>query len=299
MPEDNVKFKKIVDHVYNGVYLLDKDRKITYWNKGAEDITGFLADEVRGTSCSKNILVHVDEKGQELCQGLCPVAATLEDNKSREASVFLHHKNGHRVPVSVRITAVRDKHDNNVGAIEIFTDISDKNAVLRIKELEKLAMIDQLTKLPNRNYIDNELIKCFEEKKRYQMSFGIIFADIDYFKTFNDNHGHLVGDKILKVISQTFLSNARPFDLIGRWGGEEFVCIIRNINTDQLNKIGNKYRLLVEKTFIDNNGNNLNVTISMGASLAKDNDTIETLIKRADALLYQSKSSGRNRLTIS
>jgi diguanylate cyclase (GGDEF)-like protein len=167
-----------------------------------------------------------------------------------------------------------------------------------LKEFEKLALLDNLTQLPNRNYIEREIQSRFEEKKRFNVPFGILFIDIDHFKNFNDIYGHDVGDDVLKFVAKTFVANARPFDLYGRWGGEEFIGVIRNINGKDLELLGDRLRSLINNSYILHDNEKLYVTISIGATLIRENDTIKSLIKRSDALLYKSKAAGRNRLTI-
>jgi len=296
--EKNV-LEGIIDNLHDGLYFVDRNRIILFWNKAAEKITGFSAQEVVGTSCSDNILNHVDDKGNNLCVGICPLAFTLDDGKYRSAEVYLHHKNGHRIPVSVRISTLRDDNDNIIGGIELFTDMSEQSANrLRVKELEKLALLDNLTQLANRHYIENELHNRFAEKKRFDIPFGILFMDLDSFKKINDLYGHNTGDKVLRSVAKTFISNARPFDLYGRWGGEEFVGIIRNINSSDLESLGNRLRLLTEKSYIIHENEQLNVTVSIGATIVKENDTADSLLKRADMLMYQCKEAGGNRLIL-
>ena len=292
-------YKKIMENIHDGLYFVDRDRVITYWNKAAEKISGFTADEVVGKSCSDNILTHVDREGNSLCTGICPLAETILDEKPREAEVYMHHKDGHRIPVSLRVSTLTDSDGNIIGGIELFTDISNQAAnELRVKELEKLALLDNLTQLANRNYIEREIRNRFEEKKRFNVPFGILFIDIDHFKKFNDTYGHDVGDDVLKFVANTFVANARPFELYGRWGGEEFVGIIRNINAKDLELLGNRLRSLIEKSYIMRENEKLYVTISIGATLGRENDTMDSLMKRADTFLYKSKAAGRNRLTI-
>jgi len=292
-------FERIIENLHDGLYFVDRDRVITYWNKAAERISGFTANEVVGTSCSDNILTHVDSEGNSLCTGMCPLAATIADEKSREAEVYMHHKDGHRIPVSIRVSTLTDTDGKVLGGIELFTDISNQATnELRVKELEKLALLDNLTQLANRNYIEKEIQSRFEEKKRLNVPFGILFIDIDHFKNFNDIYGHNVGDDVLKFVSNTFVANARPFDLYGRWGGEEFIGIIRDINDKELELLGDRLRLLIENSYLILENEKLYVTISIGATLINENDTIDSLIKRADTLLYKSKAAGRNRLTI-
>jgi diguanylate cyclase (GGDEF)-like protein len=191
-----------------------------------------------------------------------------------------------------------DADGHIVGGIELFTDISHQAVnEMRIRELEKLAFLDRLTRLANRHFIEMEIDHRFEEKKRYRIPFGVLFMDIDHLKNFNDTYGHDVGDEVLKLVANTFLSNARPFDLFGRWGGEEFICIARNVDVRELQSVGNRLRLMIETSYLMHDNQKLNVTISMGATMAGNKDTPESLVKRADSLLYDSKTAGRNRVT--
>jgi diguanylate cyclase (GGDEF)-like protein/PAS domain S-box-containing protein len=294
-----VSYERIIENLHDGLYFVDRDRIITFWNKAAEQISGFTANEVVGKSCSDNILTHVDSEGNSLCNGMCHLAATISDGKPREAEIYMHHKDGHRIPVSVRDSTLTDRDGNIIGAIELFTDISNQAVnELRVKELEKLALLDTLTQLANRNYIEREIQSRFEEKKRFNVPFGILFIDIDHFKRFNDIYGHDVGDDVLKFVANTFVANARPFDLYGRWGGEEFIGIIRNINGNSLELLGNRLRSLTENSYIIHENEKLHVTISIGATLVNENDNFDSLIKRADTLMYKCKSAGRNCLTI-
>jgi diguanylate cyclase (GGDEF)-like protein/PAS domain S-box-containing protein len=294
-----IDYRKLLAHIRDGVYFTDTNRRITYWNKGAERITGYSAEEVVGRCCRDNILVHVDENGRSLCQGHCPMAAIIADALPREAAIFLHHKQGHRVPVQVRAIALNDEQGQVVGAAEFFSDTSSYETLqARIQELENLALLDSLTQLPNRHHIEPELVSRFHEIQRLQVTFGLLFMDIDHFKRFNDTYGHDVGDEVLRVVARTLKATMRPFDLVGRWGGEEFVCILRNVRTPQLLPIANRIRALIEASYVKAEDRTLRITVSMGATLATAEDSVETLIKRADRLMYTSKTNGRNRVTL-
>lgn len=291
-------FERIVENLHDGLYFVDKNRVITYWNKAAERITGFSADEVVGRACHESILTHIDEAGNCLCLEGCPLKATIEDKCPRSTRVFLHHKDGHRVPVSVRATVLTDENGEVIGGVEVFTDVSSLEAnEHRVKELEKLALLDNLTQLANRNYIEKELESRFQEKDRMGVPFGILVIDIDYFKNFNDTYGHDVGDKVLKYVANTLVGNARPFDLYGRWGGEEFIGIMRNVSIKELEAISERVRTLVENAYIVHNDEKLHVTVSIGTTAARVDDDAKSLFKRADTLMYQSKNEGRNRVT--
>ena len=288
-------FESLLNDLHDAVYFLDRDRKITFWNKAAERITGYTADEVIGSKCSDNILVHVNEQGESLCQNKCPMAMAMESGQASADEVYLHHKDGHRVPVSIRVAPLRDNDDNIVGSIEMFSDNTRSQRMQsRIKDLEVLALLDPLTKISNRAHLQAEIEIRFHERNRYGLEFGILFLDLDHFKNINDGYGHDVGDRVLKMVADTLLSTARPFDLFGRWGGEEFLGIIRNVNLESLINIGERCRVLIEKSYIAVGEQFVNVTVSIGATVSKPGDTVDSIVKRADDLLYRSKEQGRN-----
>src|SRR5512144_2150757 len=146
MPDDKDFYKDIIDNLYDGIYFVDRERVITYWNKGAERITGYASTQTVGRSCRDNLLNHVTANGVQLCLNSCPLAAAMEDGKDREAEVFVHHANGYRVPIVVRASPIRDKDGNIIGAVESF---SNNNSVIearnKLRELRQVAMTDPLT----------------------------------------------------------------------------------------------------------------------------------------------------------
>ncbi len=292
-------YEEILDNMADGLYFTDLNRVITYWNHGAERISGFGAHEVVGRSCAESILTHVDMDGNYLCDSMCPLYATILDGEPREAEVYLHHKDGHRVPVAVRVTQLRDNSGEVIGGVELFTDMSSQEAHrMRVKELERMALLDQLTQLANRAYLEEELAKRLEDYEDKQVPFGLLFMDIDFFKKFNDTYGRDVGDEVLKVVANTLTTNARPFDVYGRWGGEEFLGVIRHIEASDLEEIGNRMRTNIGASYLTSGDDRLSVTISIGATVIKPGDTVDDLVKRADTLLYQSKENGRDRVTL-
>ncbi len=290
--------RQLLEEVEEGVYFTDRQRQITFWNKGAERISGYASGEVLGKKCSDNILIHIDELGEPLCTGLCPLAKTLADRIVRQADVYLHHKDGHRVPVRIRVFPILDKERHVIGAAELFTDCTQKlDLRTRMEELEQMAMIDHLTGIANRRVSEHYLQTRLEELKRSGWPFGIIFFDIDGFKDLNDRYSHRIGDGALKMTAQSLQANIRSIDQVGRWGGEEFIVILANANPAALKKVAEKLRLLVEKSLFWGKGKPISVTLSGGATLARPQDTLQTLVDRADRLMYESKKAGKNRVS--
>ncbi len=287
-----------MEELFDAVYLVDRARKITYWNRAAEELTGYTREEVIGTRCRDNLLVHVGNDVQTLCDMNCPIDGSMTDGESRESEVYLRHKNGHRVRVSVRSKPLRDAAGEIAGAVEIFRDKSYREVVReRIAELERLALLDPLTRLANRRHVEATLEKRLKEMSRYGWGLGILFIDVDYFKHINDTRGHQIGDDVLRLTAKTMQASLRPFDFLGRWGGDEFVALVVNVSEAELFRIADRMRALVEQSKYIFNGDELDVTISIGAALAARGDTPEDLLARSDRSLYRSKRSGRNRVS--
>jgi diguanylate cyclase (GGDEF)-like protein/PAS domain S-box-containing protein len=293
-------YKRLLDNLYDGVYFTNTDRVITYWNKAAERITGLRADEVVGTSCRDNVLNHVDEDGANLCVGLCPLAVSIREQALHEREIWLHHKEGHRIPVLVRVAPVHDNKGTLIGAVEIFSDrFSSDEMRNRVEELERMAMMDSLTKAANRGYTETVLQQRLEEYRRYGWPFGVLFFDIDNFKKVNDTYGHAAGDKVLAMTARTLMYNVRSFDLCGRWGGEEFLVVVRASDHESLRKLASKlWRLVGSSILHEDDRVVLRATVSVGATLVMSGDTAEAIVARADSLMYESKRAGKNRVTV-
>ncbi|MCF7935605.1 MAG: sensor domain-containing diguanylate cyclase [Synergistales bacterium] len=294
-------YKRMLDTLYDGVYVVDTERKIHYWNMGAERITGYRRDEVYGRHCSDNILVHVDNEGNNLCLGMCPLAFTLQDGKMREADVYLHHKEGHRVPVSIRISPIEDDKGEIIGAVEIFSNNSEKLAALELAEsYYEMSITDQLTKAGNRRYSDISLLSAIDEYQNHHLPFGVLFIDLDHLREINDRLGHYAGDRALRMLALTVASDLQSFDFVGRWGDDEFLVILGNYTcTDKLAEKAEHLRMLIENSFFQDSLDNIvRGTASIGGTIVQEEDNLDRLLQRADEALYASKKRGNNTVTI-
>ncbi|OCL87612.1 Response regulator PleD [Aliarcobacter thereius] len=180
--------------------------------------------------------------------------------------------------------------------IYLYSKIKYINKIEHInKELILISSIDYLTKINNRKSIDyflNENIKFFE---RYKENFSIIMIDIDRFKNVNDIFGHLIGDNILIEFSELIKKNIREIDILGRFGGEEFIIICRKTQIDGALKLSEELRKKVAKHNFLVVGN---ITASFGVANFSSKDNIYTLLKKADTALYLAKTNGRNKVEL-
>ena len=292
-------YKDLIENLYDGVYFVNRDRAITYWNKGAEMLTGYSSSSVLGRSCNDNFLAHMNEDGINLCTSGCPLKDAIENGNSSEAEIYLHHSDGHRVPVTTKVFPLFDDNGNITGAVEIFSDNSSHVAnKRRIDELQELALLDPLTQVGNRRFLEMTLESKLAESVRYNNQMAIFFIDLDDFKRINDRYGHDTGDEALCVAARTLSTLIRPMDVLGRWGGEEFIAAASNINKDAVMAIAERFRSFIESSSIRVGEKRLPFTVTIGATIGKHNDDLTSLVKRADQLMYEGKGKGKNQVVI-
>jgi PAS domain S-box-containing protein/diguanylate cyclase (GGDEF)-like protein len=288
MIEDNEFYWKLLDTMKDGVCFANKKRKLTYWNKAAEELTGYRSGEVLGRGCCENILIHIDLEGDILCENKCPMRRAMDIEKTVECKLFLHHKDGHRVPVTVRVNPVKNKKGEVIGAVQIFSDRSAKELFMdRMQKLEHSGYVDPLTKIPNQKYIELHLKTRFWVMSQAGLPFGILYMKIDQMEEIKKNYGPKTVEHVLKNTAQTFINNMTPLDLIGRWEEEAFMGVFRNVDKDELDKIAHMYRVLVEKTsfFVDQQP--LTITISTAPVLAEPTYNEKTIVEKAKKVLLE------------
>jgi diguanylate cyclase (GGDEF)-like protein len=224
----------------------------------------------------------------------------MKTGEAQEAEIFLHHKDGHRVPVTTRILPLHGEGGEIIGALEVFRDASPLVvAQQELEELERLCLLDPLTQVGNRRYLETQLRARIDELERYGWPFGLLFCDVDQFKRFNDEHGHPLGDEVLKMVARTLVNCVRPFDFVGRWGGDEFLAIIAKVQAWQIYAVAERIRAMVQESALTSEGGELiKVSISIGAAIAGPEDDQESLLRRVDQLLYRSKRGGMNRVSL-
>ena len=298
--DDHADFHKLLlDDLYDAVYFVDPDRRILYWNRAAEALSGFNASEVVGKRCSDNLLCHVDEAGRSLCQGECPLSQSMQSGIRRKADVFMRCKDGHRLAVSVRVVPIMGENNQALGAVEIFSDIAHRKQLERRNvELKKMAYLDPLTRLANRRFLDSKIRQSLDELALFGRDFGVLLMDLDKFKRVNDSFGHSAGDVVLSHVADTISSTLRAGDTVGRWGGEEFLAILPDADQDHTLKMAERCRMLVRNSSVSVADTTVSVTMSVGATVLQEADSEDALFRRVDRALYQSKQGGRDRTTL-
>lgn len=293
--------QRLLDGVADGVYLVNRRREITFWNRSAARITGYRPDEVHGRRCMDNLLMHVDESGRELCRSQCPLLATIVDGQERTSRLWLRHADGHRVPVRVRTAPVRDDDGRIVGGMETFDDDTAlleavANVVDKVQTLEELAMTDVLTGLPNRRSFEQAAEARLDDVRRHGTPLGLLVVDIDRFHDVNTAYGYGTGDEALKMVARTIAGSRRAGDFLARWGGEEF-CILAWSDADEdAAALAERIRSLVAASVLPTEAADLRLTVSVGFALATADDTVASLFLRASDATLTAKARGRNQV---
>jgi len=298
MPDRERILNEVVETISEGVYFIDLDGRITFWNKGAERITGYLRSETVGKKCSESLLRHVDAAGCELCVNGCPLASVMTEGVPKETEVFLHHKDGHRVPVDVRASPITGPDVRPIGAIEVFSDRSERSSLIaELEALKQEVLKDALTGLGNRRYAELSAASAMRDSAAEGGSFGALMIDIDRFKNVNDQHGHLVGSKLLWMIGDAIKGHLRMIDYAFRYGGDEFVVVLPACSKAEAIVHSNDLRRAVQRAAPVLAGLPFPagaLTVSVGVAQLDPARGWEEMIKRADAAMYEAKTGGRN-----
>jgi diguanylate cyclase (GGDEF)-like protein/PAS domain S-box-containing protein len=281
------------------VYVVDRERKILYWNRGAEAVTGYLSQEMVGRVCGDTLLVHCDEQDNELCSADCPVTDALRDGTVHEADIYLRHRAGYRVPVRVRVLPLRNKEGGIVGAAEIF--LSDPFCVPRPDRdsaLEACGCLDLGTGLPDPGFTRAYLHEEVELFRQHRNPFGTIALQVEQMDDFQNLHGAEAASAMLRVVAQTMRHALRAQDFVGRWRRNLFLAIVPHCDQTYLEKTARRLRQIVGSAGLPWWGDVLSVKVTAGTALVCDEETIELLRERIEGSLPgAAPSSGEGRET--
>lgn len=302
LKESEEKLSVILDSVDAYVYLKNGEGRYLFANRALCELFGASMDEVVGQSDEKFVdaetLVKIREDDRQ-------VLVEGKSVKTEETRVNL--KDGR----TLMYLSVKRPLRNEAGAIYalcgISTDITERKRLE--DQVRQLAFYDPLTKLPNRRLLDDRLRQALAASKRSACFCALMVFDLDNFKPLNDEHGHLAGDLLLIEVARRLIACVREIDTVGRFGGDEFVVMLRDLNTDQAVStaqaavvaekirlsLSEPYRLPVSyATKVDGIVEH-RCTASIGVVVFLDNGaTQEDILKRADAAMYQAKAAGRN-----
>ncbi|MBI4834283.1 MAG: diguanylate cyclase [Planctomycetes bacterium] len=281
----------ILNHLAYGVYCTDINRKITYWSKGLERLTGVKSSDTVGKFCNTEFFKIFDDNDDNPChKGRCLLNEAVKTGLIHKREYMLQSKNGYKFPITLSVAPVKDFNREVKNLVALIRVSTSRMAGLKNdRELKRMAFTDGLTGIGNRRFTEMQLSSRLDDLRTYDWPFGILFIDIDRFKTINDKYGHHVGDEVLKTVANKISSNLRPYDFLGRWGGEEFIAIVNNFAKDRLFHIADRLRFVIERSDFFVDSETISLTVSIGATFGKINDTVVSLVCRADKLMYMGK----------
>lgn len=275
----------LLEELDEGIYIVDGERRILYWNRGAEKITGYLAQEVIGRTCQSDLLMHCDLEGKVLCGSGCPLAGVIEDGAPREVTVYLRHRDGHRLPVHVRARPLRDSQDHIVGALELFEPaVAPGRGRLRF-EIEPPAPV-------RREYAEWELAHALATLRRFGHRAAWMGVELDHAGEWEHRFGPGFLEAAMLRVAETLDANLGSRDLLVRWGRTGFRILLSPPEPLQAAEVGRKLTTLVRASTVPWWGDACTVTVSVAAAEATDEDTVESLEGKVQELLKLCQARG-------
>ena len=290
-------YLSVIDNLLDGVYFVNTERKITFWNKAAEEITGYSASEIVGRCCQSDILDHIDCDGRALCSTGCPLFATILDGRQRRDEVFLRHKDGYRVLIHVNIFPIIE-NGRNIGAVEVFTPrMSTRHDYCRA-QIQPAVSFDNRTDSDSSNEEAESYIAFkLQELRRSQNNFCVIFFDLVNLDAVNENYGAEVAENLQESVYKSIYYNIRPSDHFSYWENKGFIGVFEVNKEYEATLLADKVRYLVEGTDIPQKMNDFSILTSIGVTMANEHDTIESVVDRAHKVMLQCDNSSGTRIS--
>lgn len=292
---NNFENHSILNSLFEGIYIVDKHRKIIFWSKGAERITGFTDHETVGKFSHDNILNHIDIHGRQLCFEGFDLSQPMIDGQPREVDLYIQHKMGYMIPVKMKIIPwiIGGKVE---GTIEMFIESHESiHTIKRIGSISNKLLRDKLTGLPNKKRFEHFLVEKMNDYRNLDVPFGLILADIDNFEGINDTYGRESGDELLRLLSDTFRNSIKLADMIGRWENDAFIFLFSDVSNEAIYLLCEKIRVLSEGSTLRNSAfKDVDFTVSVGGTVIRNEDDINQIVERLYARLKKAKIRGGN-----
>ena len=290
---------QIFDNISLGLIVLDRDLTVKGWNCWMELHSSISFQEISG----KSILDFYPHLTQSKYSRFFKSVLSFGNYAffSQKLHKYLipmknpHHSAGYLPLMQQNCTAgpLRDEQ-GSISSIYISVQDVTEYVIYELKLIE-MSRLDPLTKLFNRRHLELSLIEDLKRSERFGTALSVVMIDIDFFKSINDSFGHLCGDQVIRQIASLLKETVRQTDIVGRYGGEEFCCILPETNAEQACMLAERLRETIARAELGFAGFPLHATISLGvAEYGQACNTLETLTKAADDALYASKGSGRD-----
>jgi two-component system cell cycle response regulator len=294
--EDPEIYRTLLEALKTGLCVVDRQRKIVFWNDGAQRTTGYLRHEVVGHSCVENLLQHCDGKSCELCGESCPLTAALHDAKPMDAMGFVHHKGGHRIFVHTWTVPVRDKHGSVIGAMQCFEARHVVPSLDRRRDSTSNAgFLDPVSGVANHAMMQSHLRETLATFRELGATFGVLGIQLGRLAEFRAKYGSEATNSMLRVVAQTLENSLRPSDFVGRWAEDQFLAILTNCNISALDAVSERVLKMAGSGGIEWWGRELHFAVTIAKTVPQAEDTLELLQQRVQesfaAHLEQESSS--------
>lgn len=286
----------LLDQLDEGVCMVDRDHRILYWNRGAERISGYFAHEVAGHFIHGDLLMRCESDGNSP-PGEGSVAGVMLDDKQRENTVFLQHREGHRLLVQVQSRPIHDAYGAVVGAVEVFEDAVTP-LVHRRHQLESFGCADSSTRSAHRKYGEMMVRQALEALNTFEIPFGWLRIGLDGALDLDRGFGHGMVNAAVKMIAAALDRNLASLDVLTRWETAEFRVEVNGCSRSELAAAAERLRLLVRASTVEWWGDRLRVTVSVGGATAEPGDTLESLEERAAQVYEGCVASGGDRSAV-
>ncbi len=288
------KSREVLDQMFEGVYIVAKDRTILYCNAAAEALTGYPAAQVTGRRCDDNLLLHVDDKGNILCNDNCPLTVALQEGRAKEAAVYLRHAQGHLVPVTVRAIPLRDEAGFVSSTMEVFIRTGSVTSIEQLKDLAQKAFVDSLTGIPNKQYIDSKLDNLLSSQVAGEnTTLSLMFLELANLREINDDFGMQAANTAIKVTARTIVENLPPGDLAARWYGGRFLIVSRMDTKTVLLNWANKIKVLIQQSVIEKD-EDIPLKVCVGGLFVKNGDNLDLVYQALENALKTSCTDTAN-----
>lgn len=289
LKDSEAKYRAVVEQTSEGILLFTADaHSIIEANQSAKNILGYSLEELIG----EKIENFLEEDNLQFSQRM-KILKQTKTNFRQEVVFFV--KEGKTINVEMSVSIIN--YQNKLVFCSVFRDISQRK--LLEEQLKFQAYHDNLTGLYKRNYFREYARKKLLTSQRKNQNLALIFCDIDYFKEINDNYGHDIGDLLLKKFAERIKYCLKQRDCLARWGGDEFVALLTNIESlEDITAIMERILQSIRRPFIFD-GVTLNTSTSIGVAIFPNHgNSLDSLLKKADEALYKTKRNGRNGYSI-
>ena len=280
--QDPEIFQEVLENLPWAVYVVNRERRILFWNRSAETMTGFMRHDVIGRSADDRILMHCDETGKLLGSEESPLGRAMREGKQHVAELYVRHKAGHRLKVRTNSLPILDDFGVVKAAVECFDEIpavqpNDRHRLM----LAAHGCLDRTTGLLNHAMSHSQLREHLEMLNDHGLRFGVMWVEVQGLVKIAMNDGREAADALIDVVAQTLAHELGASVTLGRWSDDHFLALVPDCTAVELEHLAQKARRMVGVSGINWWGDPLSVVVTVGRAMAEIGEDAESLLERA------------------